>query len=433
MFKNDRLEILERTETRMREIADATSHYSGEDYLNALVCVLSKALSADYVLIAVPKENGTTQLETLSLCHGDKLLPSLEYDYLGTPCENVYGKKVCSYPKNVAELFPGDLLLQEMNIEAYLGVPLYTDKEKNIGVLVCLFNECLHEENSVQTILEFFAHRVAGEIQRLATIEDLTKLNKEYLTLNEQYQIQNEKLEFALEQTIAEERLKSAFLQNISHEIRTPMNGILGFSNLLDNDQLSRADLQEYSKYIVSSCNQLLSVVNDILYVSNIESGQVETNEDELNLNALLKQLHKGFKEKLTDKNIEFTYHSSLPDRDSHIVTDGLKLKQILWNLIMNAIKFTPEGFVRFGYEIKEKDIEFYVQDSGIGIPENMWEDIFKPFHQVDSSTQREFDGIGLGLSICAGYVKKLGGKIWFKSQLSKGTSLYFTIPYNKA
>ena len=357
----------------------------------------------------------------------------MEYNYLGTPCENVYGKKACSYPKNVAELFPSDHLLQEMNIEAYIGVPLYTDNEKNIGVLVCLFHECLYEESSITPILEFFAHRVAGEIQLLAAFDDLIKLNKEYLILNEQYQIQNEKLEFALEQTIAEERLKSAFLQNVAHEIRTPMNSILGFSNLLNNDQLPMVELQEYTQYIISSCNQLLSVVNDILYVANIESGQVITNEEELNLNVLLKNLHKGFKEKLTNKNIEFTYHLALSNKDSCIVTDGMKLKQILWNLIMNAIKFTPQGYVRFGYEVKGENVEFYVQDSGIGIDENMWEDIFKPFHQVDSTTNREFDGIGLGLSICAGYVKKLGGKIWFKSELNKGTSLYFTIPYNKA
>ena len=433
MSENDRLEILERTETSMREIVYMTSRYSGEDYLNALVCIMSKVLKADYVLIAVPKGEGTTQLKTLSLCCGDELLPSLEYNYLGTPCENVYGKKACSYPKNVAELFPSDHLLQEMNIEAYIGVPLYTGEEKNIGVLVCLFHKSLYEESSILAILEIFAHRAASEIQRLATIKDLVELNKEYLTLNEQYQIQNDKLEFALEQTIAEERLKSAFLQNISHEIRTPMNGILGFSNLLNNDQLPIVELQEYTQYIISSCNQLLSVINNIIYVSTIESGQVKTSENELDLNVLLKHLYNGFKEKLTKKDIEFTYHLALSNKDSCIVTDGMKLKQILWNLIMNAIKFTPKGFVRFGYEIKENKIEFYIQDSGIGIPEDMWGNIFKPFHQVDSSTQREFEGIGLGLSICAGYVKNLGGEIWFKSELNKGTSLFFTIPYNKA
>ncbi|MGZ2371913.1 sensor histidine kinase [Ancylomarina sp. YFZ004] len=433
MSKNNRLQILELAESSMREIVDATSHYSGEDYLNALVCIISKVLKADYVLIAVPKGNNTTQLKTLSICNGDKLLASLEYDYLGTPCENVYGKEACSYSKSVADLFPEDILLQEMNIQGYIGIPLYTNKNKNIGVLACLFKNSLSVENSIPTILEIFAHRAASEIQRLATIEDLIKLNKEYLALNEQYQIQNEKLEFTLEQTRAQEKLKSIFLQNISHEIRTPMNGILGFSNLINNTELSNEELKEYTTHIISSANKLLEVVNDIRYFSNIELGEIELNETALNINELLEHLYMGLEEKALEKQLLFESYISLAEEDSRIVTDGVKLKQVLWNLVVNAIKFTKTGSVLFGYEIKGENIEFFVKDTGIGIADSMQTNIFKPFQQVDSSTQRKYEGVGLGLSICKGYVERLGGKIWFNSELNKGTSVFFTIPYNKA
>jgi len=432
MDSSKRLEILERTEICMREISDATSYYSGDLYLNSLVCILSKVLKASYVFIAIPKSENRTFFKTVSLSSEGNLLANIEYDNRGTPCEKVHGKYTCCFNENVAELFPEEQLLKEMNIEAYIGVPLYSDKVSEIGVLACLFQEPLSEDNSISTILDIFAHRAASEIQRLNTIDDLLKLNKEYLDLNEQYKIQNEKLEFALEQAKGEERLRSAFLQNISHEIRTPMNGILGFSDLISNNGITLEESQKYSQYVSSSCNQLLSVVNDILCFSRIESQQVVVKEDVFSLNGMLIDLYKVFLEKAKAKGIEFTYHFRLLNRDSFITTDKMKLKQILWNLITNAIKFTSKGYVHFTYEIKGNSIEFMVKDSGIGISDDKQESIFKAFHQVDSSSQRRFAGVGLGLSICSGCVKQLGGKIWIRSKLNAGTSLFFTIPYHR-
>jgi len=234
----------------------------------------------------------------------------------------------------------------------------------------------------------------------------------------------------AKEKAEESDRLKTAFLQNVSHEIRTPMNAIIGFSTLLNEPGLEEPDRRQYTDIIFQSSSQLLSIINDIVDVANIESGQVRINMKKTNLNSSLRMLNEQFSYKEKQYEIPISLSPGLPDADAIIITDGTKLIQILSNLISNSIKFTRQGQIDFGYILKDSFLEFFVRDTGIGISSDHVGKIFNRFYQVDGAVSRQFGGTGLGLSICKAYVDLLGGSIRVESEPGKGTLFVFTIPY---
>ena len=239
-----------------------------------------------------------------------------------------------------------------------------------------------------------------------------------------------EDLIIAKEKAEESDKLKTAFLHNVSHEIRTPMNGIIGFSTLLNEPDVNEDDRHQYTGIIYQNSIQLLSIINDIVDIANVESGQVKINLTEFNLNSMLKNLHEQFSMAGKENNVSITLKMSLADEDSTILADNTKLIQILSNLINNAIKFTRNGQIDFGYILKDKFLEFRIKDSGIGIPSEYHSRIFDRFFQVDNAVSRQYSGTGLGLSICKGYIELMGGTITVESEPGKGTLFLFTIPY---
>ena len=229
------------------------------------------------------------------------------------------------------------------------------------------------------------------------------------------------------------DRLKSAFLANMSHEIRTPMNGIIGFAEMLQKKGNTIDRQQYYTKIIVESCHQLLSVVNDILEISKIETGQTVIFEEVVSLNELIIDLHLNYKQQAQKNGIILQKYNDLNDNDSIVVTDTQKLQQILTNLLNNAFKFTSKGFIKFGYLFKNNMLEFFVEDTGIGIPKELHSKIFERFRQAETDLTRKYGGTGLGLSICKAFVEKMGGKIWLNSEIDNGSAFYFSIPYKKS
>lgn len=228
------------------------------------------------------------------------------------------------------------------------------------------------------------------------------------------------------------DRLKTAFLHNVSHEIRTPMNAIIGFSDFLMEPDLPCDKRIQYAEVIVQSSRQLLSIIDDIVRISTIETGHETVNESEMHVNMICQLVFDQFAEQSKKEGVDFLFKPGLSDVDSWIVSDEAKVIEILNSLISNAIKFTSLGHVHFGYTLKDGVLEFYVVDTGIGIPEEMKEEIFKRFRQVDSTLCRLFGGAGLGLSICKAYVELLGGSIWVESKLGTGSVFYFTLPYKR-
>lgn len=235
----------------------------------------------------------------------------------------------------------------------------------------------------------------------------------------------------AKEKAEESERLKSAFLANMSHEIRTPMNGILGFAELLNEPTLSIDEQQEFIQTIQISGSRMLNTINNIVDVSKIESGLMNVDISETNINEKTEFIYKFFKPEVEGKGLRFTYKNSLTYKEANIKSDNEKVYGILTNLIKNAIKFTSEGSIEFGYEKKGEYLEFYVKDTGIGISENLKEKIFERFRQGSETYNRGYEGSGLGLSISKSYVEMLGGEIWVESELGIGSTFYFTIPFD--
>lgn len=306
----------------------------------------------------------------------------------------------------------GEIELVGAKSKAWLGVPLLLD-EKAIGVMAVQSYENEHAFNrSDIEILEIISRQLSISINRKK---------------------QEEELKTALEKAQESDRLKTAFLANMSHEIRTPMNGILGFTSLLNNPALGEAERQKYTSIIATSGERLLNTVNDLIDISKIEAGQIKVSEGEVSINKLLAEEYQFFSLEANAKGLSLVSIPTLNEVESIIITDKAKLHGILSNLIKNAIKFSPKGSVTFGYYLKNRFIEFFIKDTGVGIPKNRQQAVFNRFEQADVGTgySRKFEGSGLGLAIAKAYVEMLGGKIGLTSEVGKGTTFYFTIPYN--
>ena len=223
--------------------------------------------------------------------------------------------------------------------------------------------------------------------------------------------------------------LKTAFLANMSHELRTPMNGIMGFADMLDEPDITESKRKSYIKIINDSCRKLLSIVNDILDISMLETGQVNVTDEEVRVNDVLMDVYSFFKPGVNETNVAFYTSAPLPDNQAVIRSDPTRLRQILNSLTDNAIKFTHRGHIRIGYKVKDGDIVFYVEDTGIGIPEHLHDTIFERFRQADVEYTRQYGGTGLGLTITKNLVELLGGTIWLKSTPGRGSIFYFDLP----
>jgi CheY-like chemotaxis protein len=208
------------------------------------------------------------------------------------------------------------------------------------------------------------------------------------------------------------------------------MNGILGFAQLLKEPDLSGDEQQNYIRIIEKSGTRMLNLINDIVDISKIESGQMEISLSDSNINEQIQFIYTILKPEAELHGINLFMKNTLPSEMAMIRTDHAKFYAILTNLVKNAIKYTKSGFVEFGCNKKDNCLEFFVKDTGIGIPKDRQEAIFQRFIHADVSNKHALDGAGLGLSIAKAYVDMLSGKIWVESEPGVGSTFYFTIPY---
>ncbi|WP_291099401.1 MULTISPECIES: hybrid sensor histidine kinase/response regulator [unclassified Flavobacterium] len=272
--------------------------------------------------------------------------------------------------------------------------------------------------------------------ERKKLLSELIIANKELAFQNKEKEKRAAELVIAKDHAEQSDRLKSAFLANMSHEIRTPMNGILGFAELLKEPNLTGEEQQEYIEIIEKSGVRMLNIINDIVDISKIEAGLMEVNLTESNGNEQIEYIYTFFKPEVEGKGMQFSYRHGMLSSESIIKTDREKLYAILTNLIKNAIKYTNKGAIEFGYDYVVEmhgraSLQFFVKDTGIGIPKDRQGAIFERFIQADISDKHSYQGAGLGLSISKAYVEMLGGRIWVESEEGKGSTFYFTIPYN--
>lgn len=292
--------------------------------------------------------------------------------------------------------------------KCWLGTPMkINDKAIGVVVIQSYDNENAYDENTAR-LLEMVARELSLFIERRNMLEDLV---------------------IAKEKAQESDRLKTAFLANMSHEIRTPMNSILGFSELLKNPQLTGDQKQRFIATIEKSGERMLNLISDIVDISKIESGQMEVFDAEINVHDSMMFLLDFFKPEFNKNKPDVQLRLKLPAQQTIISTDKEKLHSILINLIKNAEKFTHTGYVEFGFCRDGNMVEFFVKDTGIGIPKDKQAEVFKRFFQADSSLSSGYEGTGLGLSITKAFVELLGGEIWMESKPGTGSAFYFSLP----
>jgi PAS domain S-box-containing protein len=302
--------------------------------------------------------------------------------------------------------------------------------EKMSSKIIQCIQNCI-EFDSIETIE--YALEVAGSSalfeMRIARLNDHSVISlARDITQRKLVEI---KLEEAKNKAEEADRLKTAFLANISHEIRTPMNAIIGFSKMIGSSDFDDEEKGKFVEIIITNGKLLLTLINDMISLSKIESNTLVVKKMPCKLNDVMDGLYKEFSYDLEDrKNITLKLSCDNLNPKFMATTDPVLLQAILQKLIDNGIKFTEEGEVEFGYKILESHLEFYVRDSGIGIAERDQERIFERFHQLDNRTIRAYEGTGLGLSIAQHYVRLLGGSLQVNSKVGKGSVFAFRIPY---
>ncbi len=265
-------------------------------------------------------------------------------------------------------------------------------------------------------------------------VAERTKLlnarNKELKKEVERRALIQKELVAAKERAEESDKLKSAFLANMSHEIRTPMNGILGFANLLKEAE-NEEEQNEFIETIINSGEHLLNLINDIIDLSKIEAGILKIEKSKFELNRLTKEIYDMFVKDnyVINKNLKLSYKNGLPDDDSFIYTDRMRLKQIMINLVGNACKYTDEGSIEFSYSVENGSLFYSVKDTGIGIKDELHEHIFDRFMQASTSRTSGRESTGLGLAITKTYLNLMGGSISVKSKLEVGSEFSFILP----
>ncbi len=404
------------------------------DNLITLKALIKEAFPDSLIFTAL---NGTRGLELAAAENPDVILldivmPGMDGFDL---CQLLKADKyLCNIPVIFITALKGDKISRiralEVGAEAFLSKPIdETELTAQIRAMVKIkiANSEKYAEKERLTALVAEQTREMRETIT-ATLNLLEDLSRE----NEARKKTEEALIQAKEHAEESDRLKSAFLANMSHEIRTPMNGILGFAELLKEPNLTGKEQQDYIRIIEKSGARMLNIINDIVSISKIESGQLDVYISETNVNEQIEYIYEFFMPEVEQKGIQMFIDISLPSEEAIINTDCEKIYAILTNLVKNAIKYCDKGTIELGYKLKDKYLEFFVKDTGIGIPKGRQEAVFARFVQADIADKRALQGAGLGLSISKAYVEILGGKIWVESEEGKGSIFYFTIPYDQ-
>lgn len=258
------------------------------------------------------------------------------------------------------------------------------------------------------------------------------ELEKHRNHLEKLVEVRTKDLELAKEKAEESDRLKSSFLANMSHEIRTPMNAIIGFSNLLISNNLDYTTKADITKEITKNGFSLLYLIDNILDLAKIETNQIKIETSEFSLTELINEIHLSFAEIMNNKNLEFQVKIE-NTKEIKINSDPFRVKQIIKNLVENAVKFTDKGFIEVGYKSDDMYVTIFIKDSGIGMDKNQLDYIFSRFSKIEDKKEKLYRGAGLGLSLCRNLVELLNGSIWVESELNTGSTFFIKLPLNIA
>ena len=354
---------------------------------------------------------------------------------------------ICNDIKTDPRMLPWRKEALKRGYRSSVAVP-FMSKGKSAGILNLYASEVGFFTEDERLLLKKIGENISFALDAMDSEKERKDAELLLRVINEELIQTNEELVIAKEHAEESDRLKSAFLANMSHEIRTPMNGILGFAGLLKEPKLTGEEQKEYIAIIEKSGTRMLNIINDIITISKVESGQMNVLVSETNVNEQIEFVYTFFKPEAEQKGLQLNFKNALTSKEAIIKTDKEKVYSILTNLVKNAIKYSDNGTIEIGYNLvgtqvetqniaslqpqpQPQQLKFYVKDTGIGIPVDRQEAVFDRFVQADIGDKRAFQGAGLGLSISKAYVEMLGGKIWLESEEGKGSTFYFTIPYN--
>ena len=386
-----------------------TSKYTGEKFFDNLALNLGEVFKSEYCFISEVKNE--EELQTLSVYKNGSKENNISYKKAGTPCEKVVAGELVYHPENIQSLYPQSEFYKKSAMHSYLGAPLYSSEGEVIGLLFLLSKEKLRFDDHLSMILKIFTERCSVEIERKNSYRSL-------LESKEELEKEKDKAEKA-------SKAKSEFLAVMSHEIRTPLNGIVGSLNLLKETGDLSFEQQDFVNTINSSSESLLQIINDILDFSKIEAGKMTLEEIPISFTEILNSIKCIFIPIADEKGLEF--YAPDPEGIPNFLGDKGRIRQVIINLVNNAVKFTKEGAIivttRYKDEGRNCRVSISVEDSGVGISDENLSKIFESFSQEDSSTTRKFGGTGLGLSISKNLTRLMGGDLTVESTLGQGST----------
>ncbi len=399
-------------------LLECEKRFPGEDFFAVLARFLAQKLDMDYVCIDRLVDDGL-MAQTMAIYSDHQFEDNVSYALKDTPCGEVAENGVCCTVQGVRHQFPRDTALQAMGAESYVGVPLWGNEGKPIGLIAVIGRRALANPDLAQTVLKIVALRAASELEH-----GLSEMKQRQA--HDKLQVRTTELSTALDEARVADRVKDEFLANISHELRTPLNVVIGLSKLAlatstDSEQRRRLEA------VVNSGKNLSGIINDLLDLSKIAAGRLELESITFSLHQLLERNASTMNHKAKEQGVRLLQHvdDDVPDV---LIGDPLRLEQILTNLCSNAIKFTSAGRVEVRIAVHAREegrvcLNMEVEDTGVGISEENIAKLFMPFSQADTSVTRRFGGTGLGLSICKQFSEMMDGSVRATSVVGQGST----------